>query len=91
MSNIVYPKLSGLPAESRLSHPIFLQSTLQKFEKIKPANAQDFTHTLTFSAHITVEKIQATTTEVFTTDQEVNSLQFVKFGLQQHNIFRSDG
>lgn len=72
MSSIIYSKLGGVPANSQLHHPNFLQSTLPTFKKIKPPTAQDFKGILTFCTHETAEKIQATMTEVSTTDQEVN-------------------
>lgn len=83
MSNIIYSKLGSVPAKSRLRHPRFLQSPQPTFEKIKPPTAEDFAPTLTFRTHKTVERIQATLTEVSTTEQEVNSLYFVEFELKQ--------
>lgn len=70
MSSIIYLKLGRVPAKSRLHHPRFLHSTQPTFEKIKPPTGQDFARTLPFRTHKTVEKIQATMTEVSTTEQE---------------------
>lgn len=83
MSSIMYSKLGGVPAKSRLHHPKFLQSPLPTSEKIKPPTAKDCKHTLTVSTHEPVAKIQAAMTEVSTTDQEVNIPYFIKLEVKQ--------